>query len=116
MTWILLICCTVTFTLLVLACIRIEELQSEVREEAQIREDEGRADHAKCIAHVAHVVSHRFLADAYRRLAEEWDSPVGRHQIRVLVRDVSDPDGPSVPARWMLQQADALDASVEGTA
>jgi hypothetical protein len=69
-----------------------------------------KADHAKCIAHVADVVSNRMVAVALRDLAERYDSVREEALLRKIRESKarSNVDG-SVPALWMRYHADMLD-------
>lgn len=83
---------------------------SVVRLQADVT-DTDKADHAKCIAHIAEVVSNRMVAVALRDLAERYDSVKGERELERLrqTHRVTVTDYVSVPGRWLLDRADELD-------
>jgi hypothetical protein len=70
-----------------------------------------KADHAKCIAHIADVTSNRMVAVALRDLAERYDSVQGQRELHRARARWLDSTGPTVPAMWLLDRADELDPS-----
>jgi len=80
---------------------------SVIRAHAGI-ESADKADHAKCIAHIADVTSNRMVAVALRQLADRYDSVQGERELLALRRQVGTYEH-SVPARWLLNRADELD-------
>lgn len=70
--------------------------------------DDRTVDHAKCIAHIASVVSDRFIATAFRDAAERWDSVEEKPLLHRLSR-VYVPGGPPMPTIWLNHLADQLD-------
>jgi hypothetical protein len=70
---------------------------------------QNNADHAKCIAHISSVVSRRVVAEAMRTAAEKWDS-VENQLVIGRIRNEYVPDGTSVPALWLREQADLMEA------
>lgn len=79
-----------------------------IRQNAALAEDDD-ADHAACTAHIADVVSDRFAAVVLRDLAERYDSVRGVSVMMKIQREKWTPDGPTIPALWMLHHADLLD-------
>lgn len=71
-----------------------------------------KADHAKCIAHIADVTSNRMVAVALRDLAERYDSVQGERELHAL-RKAHGSLYSSVPAAWLEMQADRLDGGDE---
>lgn len=71
------------------------------------------ANHAKCIAHIADVVSKRVVAMALRDLAVRWESVEEKANLQRLGREVYKIGGPSMPTIWLNQQADLLDPPTE---
>lgn len=78
-------------------------------ERQRLARDEEKADHAKCIAHIASVTSDRFVASRVRDLAERWDSIEEQGELRRLANEKYTPGGPSMPVIWLRHQADLLD-------
>lgn len=76
-------------------------------------ESADKADHAKCIAHIADVTSNRMVAVALRDLAKRYDSVQGERELERLrlTHRVTVSDYVSVPGRWLLNRADELDPS-----
>lgn len=72
-------------------------------------QDDGTAAHAKCIAHIADVTSKRVVAVALRDLSERYDSVPEQAKIRTMARQAWSKEGPSIPALWLMKQADLLD-------
>ena len=68
-----------------------------------------KAAHAKCIAHVADITSNRIVALALRDLAQRYDSVEGRRETQTIANREWTEGGPSIPALFILRQADALD-------
>jgi len=83
---------------------------SVIRAHAGI-ESADKADHAKCIAHIADVTSNRMVAVALRQLADRYDSVQGERELERLrqTHRVTVSDYVSVPGRWLLDRADELD-------
>lgn len=73
----------------------------------QARLDE-RAEHAKCVAHIAAVTSNRFLAARLREYAVKYGSTDERHVFVELSRNW-EPDRTPVPVLWLNLQAELLD-------
>lgn len=73
------------------------------------------AEHAKCIAHVAHYVGNSFAASVLEAAAEEYDSVRGQHTLAVL-RHEPQPEGVSIPAHWLMDRARLfrVNAQLEG--
>jgi hypothetical protein len=46
-----------------------------------------------------------------RELAEKYDSAEGRYELQLLRQGWEADSEPSIPARWMLAQADRIDPS-----
>jgi hypothetical protein len=70
---------------------------------------EEKADHARCIAHLASVSSNRFLAARLRDLAQRYDSVEEAATFAELARTRFNPDGSSMPALWLTLQAERLE-------
>ena len=71
--------------------------------------EEHKADHAKCIAHVADMTSNRVAALHLRTLAERYDT-VGEVPVLTRLRRAhKGDDDRTIPAKWMLHHADLLD-------
>ncbi len=85
-----------------------------VRQHAELDAEED-TDHAKCVAHIADVVSARFGAVMLRDMAERYDSVPEVATMMKIKREVWTPDGPTMPALWMLHQADVLGQTGEDT-
>lgn len=68
-----------------------------------------RAEHAKCIAHIASVTSNKFLADRIRDLADKYDSVEEITVHKNLARTQYTVDGASMPAIWLRHQADLIE-------
>lgn len=83
--------------MLAYAGVRIERLQ-----------EEAGVAHAKCIAHVASVVSNRVVADALRQVAARYDSPEGIRELQRMSQSYS-PGGPSMPVLWIEAEADRIE-------
>lgn len=71
--------------------------------------ERSRADHAKCIAHVASMSSNRVAAMALRHAAEKWDSVEEQSNLRQLAHERYSPGGPSMPVIWLEQQAELVE-------
>lgn len=71
--------------------------------------EEHRADHAKCIAHVADMTSNRVAALHIRTLAERYDTVGEMPVLSQLRRESKIGEARTVPAKWMLHHADLLD-------
>lgn len=71
--------------------------------------EDDRADHAKCIAHVADVTSKRMVAVTLRDLADRYDA--GRETVRIerIKREDWTPEGPALPVLWLRDWADEMD-------
>jgi hypothetical protein len=80
-----------------------------VRDDREQQRAEETINHANCIAHVAHVTSHRFIALWLRAAADRWDSMEEQPRLRRLADERYSPGGPSMPAIWMRAEADRLD-------
>lgn len=102
--------CAVVFmaALMLTACWRIEVLQQELRDQEDVT-------HAKCIAHVASVVSNRVVAEALRQAADRYDSVENQGGLRVLAREKYQPGGPSMPTLWLREEADRIEKTTEIT-
>jgi Flp pilus assembly protein TadB len=72
--------------------------------------EQDKADHAKCIAHVASVTSNRVVALAFREAAARYDSIEGMADLRRISNTQFDSEGLPIPALWMLEQADRIDS------
>lgn len=77
-----------------------------------LAQEDLRVTHSACIAHVASVTSHRFLADRLRDYADRWDSTDEQPALRRLASERYSPGGPSMPAIWLQVQAEQLDEEV----
>ena len=82
---------------------RVRDLADELVEERD-------SIHAKCIAHVASIVSNRAIAESLRRVADEWDSIEEKARIQQISRRYN-PGGASVPAMWLYDRAAEIEAS-----
>lgn len=71
-------------------------------------DDELDAAHAKCIAHIASVVSDRMVAVVLRDLARRYESIEEKPTMLKISRQYKQ-DGPSMPRMWMEHHADLLD-------
>lgn len=71
----------------------------------------SRADHAKCIAHVASVTSNRFVAARLRELADGWDTAEEMGEHRRIANTLYRVGGPSVPAIWLREKADRIEGA-----
>lgn len=71
--------------------------------------EEQTEKHAACIAHIADVTSSRFTAVALRQMAERFDSPSEMGALADLRRVYKVGQKKSVPAMWMLAQAERLE-------
>ena len=105
MTTALLVSLVVLMSALALAaCWRIEVLQQELR-------DTEDAHHAKCIAHIASVVSNKAVADALRQAAERYDSVENQSRMYQITRSWSTASPSSVPSMWLREEADRIEAT-----
>ena len=75
---------------------------------------EEKINHAKCIAHIAAVTSNRMVASAFRNAAAQYDSVDERVVLDQLAREKFHQDSHSIPALWMLHQAELLDPTNGG--
>lgn len=91
----------VSSALLFVAAWRIVDLQRQI-----VRQE--RTSHAKCIAHVASVVSTRAAAETLRHAAEHADTPTGQREIAALKRDWK-PEGPALLSLWLRYRADNIE-------
>lgn len=94
---------------LVYACKRIERLEELNREET-IGDATGVYEvvHAKCIAHIASYVGNEFAAQVLTVAAEDYSSAEGQAEIRELANTKYAPEGPSIPALWLLDRAEGF--------
>lgn len=66
-------------------------------------------DHAMCISHVSHYVGNEFAASVLRAAAEQYASPDGQHEAKVIANSREYRlDGPPIPSIWLNNRADAL--------
>lgn len=72
--------------------------------------DRDRADHAKCIAHVASVTSNRVAANALRDAAGRYDSVEGASDLTRIRNTMYGPASAPVPVLWLREQADKIEA------
>jgi hypothetical protein len=70
---------------------------------------EDKTAHAKCIAHIASVVSNKFLAERMRELADKWDTSDEMSEHNRIANTLYKPGGPSVPAIWLREKADQIE-------
>lgn len=63
-------------------------------------------EHAACIAHIADVVSKRFVAVALRDLADRYEDGRERALIERIKREQWTPEGPVLPVLWLYHYAD----------
>ena len=95
--------CVALLAALLLACARLEHAMARLLENRQ-------AEHAKCIAHIASVVSNKMVATSLRQLAEKYDDPIEVATTTLELGKYYTPGGPSVPAMWLARQADLIEA------
>lgn len=76
----------------------------------QLRDSEDMV-HAKCVAHIASVVSNKIVAEAFRTAAVKYDSVENQHQMYRLTQHWSPTSNVSVPALWLSAEADRIEAS-----
>lgn len=95
------------FMLIAIAWVHIVSLRDAFDEQHD-------ANHAKCIAHIADVVSKRVVAMAFRDAAVRWDSVEEKPNLTRLARKEYKTGGPSMPNLWLNQQADLLDPTPTG--
>lgn len=74
---------------------------------------EQRADFAKCVAHMASVVSNRMVAQVLRAEADRYDAPSEQRVMRSLADHHYRPGGPSMPVIWLRHRADVIDPPPE---
>lgn len=98
--------CAVVFmaALMLAACWRIEVLQQELRDQEEMT-------HAKCIAHIASVVSNHAVAEALRQAADRYDSVENQSRMYQITRSWSTASPASVPSIWLRQEADRIEAT-----
>lgn len=75
-----------------------------------------KADHAKCVAHVAHYVGDAFAAQVLRLAASDMASVEGQTELRTISHSdrIRIGDGQVIAALWLEDRADALDWQDEG--
>lgn len=93
----------ITFVALLFASAKIERLQATLRERQ-------REDYQQALDDVAWLVSAQHTAAQLRSAAARWDSVEQQHAI-ALLRDKHVVDGPSIPALWLLAEADRIEAN-----
>lgn len=101
--WILAPTCALFLILLGLACWQVEQWRSEAHTEVERHQGCHEA-----VAAVLGIVAARREANLIRRLAAEYDSMDGQTDIRSIARRGYVEGGPSIPALWMLEQADKI--------
>jgi hypothetical protein len=94
------------FGLALVALAGVGLLYGERQRQARMEE---KADHAKCIAHIASATSNRVIAMALRERAEKWDSIENQADLRRLANERYSPGGPSMPTIWLREEADLID-------
>lgn len=70
---------------------------------------QDKADHAKCIAHIASVTSNRVAAHALRDAASRYDSVDGQAEM-TRIRNTVYTGQSAMPALWMREQADRIES------
>lgn len=89
--------------LVALACVGL--LYGERERQARLSE---KAEHAKCTAHIASVVSNEFVAARMHDLADLWDNVENQGDLRRIANTKYAPGGPSVVNLWLHEKADEL--------
>lgn len=70
----------------------------------------SKADHAKCIAHIASVTSSRVVATAFREAAYHYESVEGQAELARIRNTVyKGSAGATVPALWLRERADKIE-------
>lgn len=69
-------------------------------------------EHAKCIGAVMAYIGDEFASQILRLAAEDYDSVIEKNRMQMLARDHYHTSGPSIPALWLLDRANRLDAEV----
>lgn len=95
----------VVTVLFLLACVKIEWLQQEVRAETELR----RRDAFQFVDQLVEVGTAMTGASLLRRLADQWDHPAEQGNLNRLAREQYELGGPSMPTIWLRQQANKLD-------
>lgn len=86
----------------------VRSLRSQLRDE-----QEGRVEDSRNRSTVEYLLSRHHTANALRNAAENWDTPDGQHDLRILSRQYVT-GGPSVGAMWLSKMADDLDGGTDG--
>lgn len=69
---------------------------------------EEKANHAACIAHVAHYTGDSFAAQVLRLAAQDLQSVEGQATLREIANTEWKPGSPPIPSLWLLDRADQL--------
>lgn len=90
--------------LLVAACIKIEQVQAEVR----FQMEEYDRYSTKMYELLGNLNKRRDGAYALRAAADKWEDPLYKPALERMAHDHYEPGGPSMPAIFMRLEADAL--------
>ena len=101
MTWVLLS----LFGLALVALAAVGLIYGERQRQCRIEE---KAEHAKCVAHVASAASTRMVAAVLRELAEKWDTVDNEEELTRIRNTKYVAGGPSVVSLWMHEEAERI--------
>lgn len=103
MIWLILCLLAIALVLLAIMGLLLAEREREWRKIEK-------ADHAKCMAHVASVSSRTFAGMLIHNLAVKWESTENMGDLTRIANTRYEIGGPSVVSIWLNEQADQIEA------